>query len=408
MRLRAGIDIGTSGVKVALVDDEGGTTIGRAPLVWDEADGRTQVPAERIETSVRSALDDALARRPGTIVSVGVASLAESAILLDERREPLVPVVAWHDPRGEAEARLLADAIPQERFAALTGLPISALCTAVKLRALAVAGLDVARVSTVLPVADWIAFRLTGTRAVDLTLASRTGLLDLGGRRWASEVVGWTGLPADALPPLREPGADRGPVVEGPAAGARCFVAGMDHLVAALGAGATAPGDTWNSCGTAEAILTATHPLGGEQLGAAVARGLTVGWHAAPGRQVLVAAQRSGFDYGRVLRVLGVEDAAALSELEAETGGTRLPVWTAMVEHVAAQADELFAHVDATVGAVGLVGETVVGGGWARSSVVREAKLRHRDRVRFCDVDEPGAVGAACWAELVGVSSDPG
>ena len=245
-------------------------------------------------------------------------------------------------------------------------------------------------------------FRLTGTRGFDLSLASRTGLLDVTGRDWASELVTWAGLNATSLPPLLDPGTIRGTVVTGPLAGAMAFVAGMDHQVAALGAGATAPGSTWNSCGTAEAILTATDSLPPEQITGIVASGLTVGWHAVPGRQVLLGAQRSGYDYARVLHVLGVDDDEALRLLEAgEAPVTRLPVWEALVEHVASSADGLFALVDA---AAGTTGETVVGGGWARSRVVRAAKMRHRSRVRFCDLEEPGAYGAACWRDLAGRS----
>lgn len=48
---------------------------------------------------------------------------------------------------------------------------------------------------------DYIAFRLTGASAMDLSLATRTLLLDAASGTWSRELLAHAGIPADILPP---------------------------------------------------------------------------------------------------------------------------------------------------------------------------------------------------------------
>lgn len=54
---------------------------------------------------------------------------------------------------------------------------------------------DYARIATVLSLADWLAWRLTGVLANETTLAGEAGLLEIGSRRWCNEFLGTIGLP---------------------------------------------------------------------------------------------------------------------------------------------------------------------------------------------------------------------
>ena len=92
---------------------------GRSPI---------QVPSSTrraLLESAKSAVAEALADcPPGPVGGLGVASLAESGVLLDRRGESVAPVIAWHDTRDHAEFENLRDAVGAQNFSATTGLPM--------------------------------------------------------------------------------------------------------------------------------------------------------------------------------------------------------------------------------------------------------------------------------------------
>ena len=114
-----------------------------------------------------------------------------------------------------------------------------------------------------LGVAEWVVHGLGGEQVAELSLASRTGLLDLERRAWWDEARTWAGAPPGLLADLVQAGSPAGRVAGGRLgrlAGATLTVAGHDHLGASVGAGATRPGDLFDSCGTAEALVRAVQP----------------------------------------------------------------------------------------------------------------------------------------------------
>ncbi len=447
-----GIDVGTTSVKVVArpVDAQspiGGTSgagavredgsaggpeaTARVPVPWTRVPTGAEIDPRALTDAVRRALGEALAPWDGgpavQVVAIGVASFAESVALLDRAGEPAAPMVAWFDNRGDAEAPGLADVLAGGEFEAVTGLPVSGLCSAATVSALG-AEADLDRVARVLSAADWVAHALGGEPAFDLTLASRTGWLDLAGRAWLPEVVAWTGLRPGAVASLVGPTGSRGrvpsrlPELPAALAGAEIVVAGMDHLVAAVGAGAGTAGAVWDSCGTAEAFLRSTAPLSRDTVEAAVRQGFTVGWHAEAPNQVVLGALRSGYAFERVLRLLGVSSADDLARFESSAGppppDAALPlvddpygasyalrgltsattpgdVWWSLVDRVAADGAALVAGMDSLVGAHDRV---VTGGGWAASSWFDRAKRARYAVVEHCAGAEPGAEGAALLA----------
>jgi sugar (pentulose or hexulose) kinase len=230
------------------------------------------------------------------------------------------------------------------------------------------------------------------------------------------------------MPELMDSGAARGRVhadvagVPAPLVGAVVVAAGMDHLVAAVGATAAAPGDVWDSCGTAEAFVRSTGPLDSTSVLSAVKLGLTVGWHADPSHQVILGAQRSGYVFQRVLGLLGVGTAEDLQRFEAGavpvgdssatlsfdrlydatyaigglTSRTRpQDVWAALVSRVAADGAALLRQADAVAGPHARV---VMGGGWAASVWFQDAKRAHDPDIATTSIEQPGAEGAAVLA----------
>jgi sugar (pentulose or hexulose) kinase len=335
-------------------------------------------------------------------------------MLLDEDGAVLHRPVAWHDSRGAAEAQALARDLPD--FTERTGLPASALCSLAKLKHLGTAG-----AARWLNVGEWIVHRLGGRQVSELSLSSRTGMLDLDLLAPYADALAWAGLPADLVGELvlagTEAGRSDGAALPG-TEGAALTVAGHDHLVAGVGVGVIAPGDVLDSCGTAEALVRVAPPQDAAARRRAAQAGVSVGWHVAEGRQALLAGVWSGLALREVLDQLGADretlSAGALStapgdapalELELELHSlerppVRLPdaepvaVWRGAIDTVTREVQALIAQVDEVAGPHTKV---VVTGGWARDPAVFDAK-RRLGAIEAPPVIEAGCRGAALLA----------
>jgi sugar (pentulose or hexulose) kinase len=412
--LLLGIDVGTSACKAAVVDAHGAErSLGQVPTPWEPVPTGAELDAETLLRAVVEAAREAIDRGPeGTVAGIGVTSVAETGMLLDEGGRVIHRPVAWHDSRGAAEAQAMARDLPD--FTERTGLPASALCSLAKLKHLGTAG-----AARWLNVGEWIVHRLGGRQVSELSLSSRTGLLDLEPAAPYADALAWGGLPDDLMAELVVAGTDSGrsdgatlPGTEG----AVLTVAGHDHLVAGVGVGVTAPGDVLDSCGTAEALVRVAAPQDAAARRRSAQAGVTVGWHVIEGRQALLAGVWSGLALREVLEVLGTDrddlSAGALAiapgeapafELELrslERRPVRLPdaapaaVWRAAIDTVTREVQELIAHIDAVAGPHTKV---VVTGGWARDAAVFDAKRRF-GAIEAPPVAEAGCRGAALLA----------
>lgn len=429
--LLLGIDAGTTYTKAALVSRDGvELRSGRARTPWVPVPTGAEMDPSRFVDAALEAAHAAInpdGGRPveGAIVAVGVTSMAETGVLLDRTGTPVTPCIAWHDGRGVDEAAELAGVLGAPDFTARTGLPASPLCSAVKLRWLRSHEPESRRGVRWLNVAEWLVHSLGGEQVAEPSLASRTGMLDFGTGAWWDEVRAWTGLSPGLLPELREAGAPAGRVGARlpQAAGAVLTAAGHDHLCAAVGAGATGLGDTFNSCGTAEAFVRPLEPpLERDRVLRAVAAGVCIGRHVIPRWLALMGGWSAGATLQRFADLLGAGDPTARAKLEAAalelsggdlslrvtsvgaagmalTGITGRPspaaAWQAAVEAVVERGAGILAAIEAVAGDTGRL---VVGGGWARSPLLRKLKEARLGPFVEPRVAEAGARGAALLA----------
>ena len=295
--LLLGIDVGTTWCKAAAVSLDGRELAhDRAPVSWRAVgDGAEIDPEQLFELALRAGSGVVRRAGSGRVVGVGVTSMAETGALLDGGEAVVTPGIAWHDGRGGEEAELLRREIGEERFSSVTGLPASYFCTLAKYRWLRAHEPAATRGARWLNVAEFVVRRLGGEQVADLSLASRTGMLDLDEQAPWAEALDWADAPAGLLPATAPSGtpAGRAGAALDEARGAVLCVAGHDHLCAAVGAGAVADDDVFDSCGTAEAFVRPLRPPTPPALRSrAVAAGATVGWHAIAGRQVVLGAFR--------------------------------------------------------------------------------------------------------------------
>jgi sugar (pentulose or hexulose) kinase len=370
-----GIDVGTTWCKAAVVDPTGREhPVDRVSTPWRPVATGAEADPEEILTAVLKAARQAIAAGPSgaRITAIGVTGMAEAGVLLGRSGEPLAPVIAWYDTRGAAQAKRLAAELPE--FSARTGLPTTTTCSIVKLAQLAAE--QGVRGVRWLSLPEWVVYRLGGEQVAELSLAARTGYLDVAGRRWWDTALRWAGAPPGFLPEPVVAGTPAGHAKAALAKGAILTVAGHDHTCAAFGAGAVGEGDVLDSCGTAEALVRAVPPpLSQLVVQSAVARGLNVGWHVVPGLMSMVG----GFLSGRLLA--GVDLGSPAAE----------PIVAAIAEKAAT----LLAAMDDLAGPHRRL---VVTGGGARPEVVRRYKRSTLGHYEMAATEECGVRGAALLA----------
>jgi sugar (pentulose or hexulose) kinase len=432
--LLLGIDVGTTWSKAAVVTLDGiERSHGRRRTGWRKVPTGAEIEPDQLFEGAVEAARAALEACPrGHVLGIGVTSMAETGVLLDRRGRALARSIAWHDDRGVEQARALERHFGAPSFVERTGRAPTRLCSAAKLRWLIDNRGETRPGVRWLSVAEWVAHRLGAHHVSEPSLASRTGFLDLRTRAAWTDLVAWTGAPPPLLADIRPAGAPAGRAGDHlpRLTGAVVTVAGLDHSVAAAGAGAVGLGDVFDSCGTAEAFIRAIEPVpAGTRLGPIVGRGVNVDWHVLPDRMALISGIQSGLTMRRSLARLGVGEAGradldrAALRIPAEENPVRvLDVFAESPEVVGAR-DATRAHVwRATLDAIAQTGagvleairsisgpeaRLVVAGGGTRNAAVKAIKRAVLGPFVEPRVTEAGARGAALFAGLAaGVYSD--
>ena len=411
--LLIGVDVGTSRTKAGIVGLDG-RELARAsvPTRWRRCETGGDTSGAWLSAGVREAIAAVLAQRPpGEVIALGVASFAETVIVLDEQGEEIAPAIGWYDTRALDDRRTLLDELHAERRAGLAEDAVPSVAMLHWLTAHDAPAMRRAR--HVLSVAEWIVRDLGGATAAEPSLASRTAALSIADRAWWPEAISWAGLSPEVFAPLRQAGTPWGAISDGipgleAIAGATLTAAGHDHLVAAVGSGLTSTGQVMDSCGTAEALL---RPIPADpvlDLAAVVARGVNCGWHVLPGVYNLIVGLRLGLDLAPLLQRLGSTSAGGRTPLDADALAwlTRDEAAGGTVEDaVRAWADATRGAVDAASRALeelrdlgGPIDEVLIGGGWAANPVLRALKQAAFPHPAYPQVAEPGVRGAALLA----------
>jgi len=274
-----GIDLGTSEVKVVLVDDAGGVVgqsscalkISRPHPLWSEQD-----PAAWWQAT-QTALAELRQKHPkayGAVRGIGLSGQMHGATLLDAQRRVLRPCILWNDGRSHAQCdELERQRAPDSRR--ITGNIAMPGFTAPKLMWVAQHEPDIfRRTALVLLPKDYLRLTLTGEAVSDMSDASGTLWLDVGARRWSDAMLAATGLTPAHMPRLVEGSAASGvlrdEVADGLGLPRGVVVAGGagDNAASAAGIGVAAPGTAFLSLGTSGVYFVANNAFSPNPAGA--------------------------------------------------------------------------------------------------------------------------------------------
>ena len=260
-----GIDLGTSGVKVLLMDDSQHVLgSASAPLsVSRPQDGwAEQNPADWIAATMTALAELRGAHDLAGVKGIGLSGQMHGAVTLDAFDRVIRPAILWNDTRSHVQAARL-DAMPE--FRAITGNIVFPGFTAPKLVWMAEHEPEAfARVDCVLLPKDYLRLWLTGERVAEMSDAAGTSWLDTGARAWSDVLLAASGMRRDQMPRLIESSAVSGGLRPEIAAdfgmhpGTPVAGGAGDNAATAIGAGTVAEGQGFVSLGTSGVLFAAT------------------------------------------------------------------------------------------------------------------------------------------------------
>src|SRR5580658_6405137 len=301
-----GMDVGTSGTRAVLVDEQGrvvsSASEDHAPFRtphpgWAEQDPEDWWRAALI--AIRGAIAAAPVQRE-PIAGVGLTGQMHGAVLLDKDGKVLRPSLIWCDTRTQPQCDWLTAEIGYERLIELTCNPALPNFTLTKLLWVKEHEPEIfARIAHILCPKDYVRFRLTGKYAIDVQEASGTLLLDVTHRRWSSEVAAAAGIPESWLPEVFE-SPQVCAQISAEAAGLTGLTAGTpvvagagDQGAGAVGMGILQPGSVSATIGTSGVVFAATASPIKDPKGR-----LHTFCHAVPGRwHVMGVTQSAGLSF---------------------------------------------------------------------------------------------------------------
>ncbi|SDZ55796.1 xylulokinase [Evansella caseinilytica] len=267
MKYVLGVDLGTSAVKVLLVNEAGKVCSEASreyPLIQEKAGFSEQNPEEWVEKTllaikdITSGMEDADA-----IEGMSFSGQMHGLVLLDKENRVLRPGILWNDTRTTKECREIETTLGKERLLALTKNPALEGFTLPKILWVKKHEPEIFdKAAVFLLPKDYLRYRLTGAIHSEYSDAAGTLLLDVSGKKWSKEICDAFELSLDICPPLVASHAKVGGLLPEVAAetGLRAetgvYAGGADNACGAIGAGILEDGKTLCSVGTSGVVLS--------------------------------------------------------------------------------------------------------------------------------------------------------
>jgi len=200
-----GIDVGTSGTKALVCDEEGAvlaTATAEHPSYAPKPLWSEQQPEDWWDStcrSVRQALSEA-GVKADEVKGLGLSGQMHGLVMLDADDQVIRPAILWNDQRTAAECRQMTETVGYERLIEMVCNPALTGFTAPKiLWVRSNEPRNYERCRKVLLPKDYVRFRMSGAFATEVSDASGMLLLDIRKRDWCTEVLDALQIDRDLL-----------------------------------------------------------------------------------------------------------------------------------------------------------------------------------------------------------------
>ena len=267
-----GIDLGTSSVKLLLMDELGvihQQVTREYPLEFPHPGWSQQAP-EDCKDAVLSGLQELTANcDKRQIAGIGTGGQMHGLVVLDRDDNVIRPAILWNDGRTAAQVDYLNEVIGKQTLSERTANIAFAGFTAPKILWMRENEPEnFARIAKIMLPKDYVNYILTGVHCCDYSDASGMLLLDVAHKRWSKEMLDLCGITEAQMPALYESyetvGTLRPEIAQllGFPENVKVCAGAGDNAAAAVGTGVVGDGGCNISLGTSGTVFISSKQFG--------------------------------------------------------------------------------------------------------------------------------------------------
>ncbi len=258
--LIGGLDVGTTGCKLTTYDDKGNFVYNSyQEYEVNRQGGEHEIDAEVIFNAVCDVFADTAKKYD--LSAVGVTTFGETFVALDENDNALLPSMLYTDPRGEDECKYLCDVLGEDKIIHIAGVKPHQMYSLPKIMWIKNNRSDIfSKIKRIMLMEDYIVYKLTGTAAIDYSLAARTMAFDIRNKCWSDDILDAAGIDKNLLsapvPAFNVAGELKTDIVQKLEikSSIKIINGAHDQVAAAVGAGVFEVGQAVDGTGTVECV----------------------------------------------------------------------------------------------------------------------------------------------------------
>ncbi len=270
--LYIGIDLGTSSVKLLLMDSNGNvvnTVSEEYPIYFPRPGWSEQNPEDWYKAVIAGIKKLTYGIDKDKVAGISFGGQMHGLVILDENDKVIRPCILWNDGRTKKECDYLNNVIGKEKLSDYTANIAFAGFTAPKLLWLRENEPESFKaIKKIMFPKDYIAYMMTGVFSTDVSDASGTLLFDVKNRRWSEEMCSICDISREMLPRVYESYECTGKILEhvadeaGIGTNVRIIAGAGDNAAAAVATDTIGDGMCNISLGTSGTIFISSDKFG--------------------------------------------------------------------------------------------------------------------------------------------------
>ena len=263
--LYIGVDLGTSSVKMLLMDENGkieSIVTREYPIDYPKTGWSEQNPEDWYSALIDGIKELTKDCNKDEIDGISFSGQMHGMVILDENDKVIRPAILWNDGRTQAECDYLNNEIGREKISSYTANMALTGFTAPKLLWVRKHEPEnFAKIKKVMLPKDYVAYMLSGVHCTDVSDASGMLLLDVKNKSWSKEMLDICGLKEEQMAKVFESYEVVGNLSQkaanetGLPTSVKVIAGGGDQAVAAVGTGTVGKGKCNVSLGTSGVVF---------------------------------------------------------------------------------------------------------------------------------------------------------
>ena len=276
--LYIGIDLGTSAVKLLLMDENGiiKNIVSREyPLFFPYPGWSEQNPQDWMEQSMEGIKELTKDFDKSQVAGISFGGQMHGLVVLDSDDQVLRPAILWNDGRTDKETEYLNNVIGTDKLSEYTANIAFAGFTAPKILWMKENEPELfAKISKIMLPKDYLAYCLSGSFCTDVSDASGMLLMDVKNKCWSKEMMEICSIREEQLPKLYESfevvGTLKPEIAQelGMSTDIKIIAGAGDNAAAAVGTGTVGEGNCNISLGTSGTIFISSKKFGVDEYNA--------------------------------------------------------------------------------------------------------------------------------------------